>query len=73
MAATNAEFHCECSGPTRRIPNADDRVEHACANKYSPATSFYDGKERFTEYRRVQVTHHITDGIAKYNWYAEYR
>jgi hypothetical protein len=70
MNAQGQNFSCGCGGPTRCID--ETRVEHACRNKYAPATSFFDGEERFAAYRRVQINPSLTGGEVKFKWFLEW-
>lgn len=53
------EFDCNCGGKTKIIDDAN--VLHACKHKYSPATSYYDGIDKFIHYKRY-----------RHNWFVSY-
>ena len=60
-------FECDCGGPVNEIDPVT--IDHACANKYAPATSYYDGIERFVRHVRVQV---LTGGNNQFNWFVDW-
>jgi len=66
----NEEFKCNCGGETKVVDEA--HILHACKNKYSQSTSYYDGISRFIEYERAQINSKITSGAIKYNWFVKW-
>ncbi len=64
-------FSCDCDGPVRA--KSESLVSHACRHKYAAATSYYDGKDRFVEYKRTQVNPRLTNGLTKYRWYVNWQ
>jgi hypothetical protein len=63
----NSKFECGCNGAVQVI--SDNLVLHACNHKGSPLTSYYDGKQHFGTYERVQINPKLTNGEVKYNWF----
>lgn len=63
--STRERFTCGCGGPITLISPTE--VQHACAHKYAPATSFYDDVPKFVTYKRVPIKN-----TARYNWFVEW-
>jgi len=53
-------FDCGCGGKIKVIDESN--VLHACKHKYSPATSYYDGIDRFIPYKRYRT-----------NWFVDWQ
>ena len=70
VTEANELFHCSCNGSITKI--SDDLVLHACHCKYAPGTSYYDNKQTFIPYRRIQINPKLTNGELRYNWFVEY-
>ena len=63
-------FRCDCGGEVRVLGEA--LVWHACAKKYAPGTSYYDGVDRFIRYERVQATFRGPHGEPLYSWFVKW-
>lgn len=69
--ANGETFDCGCGGPVKILTALT--VLHACKNKYSHETSYFDGTPRFVYYDRVTVNPALTGGTEKYNWFLRWR
>ena len=67
---TGVRFECDCGGAVYEIDPVT--VDHACANKYAPATSYYDGEQRLMRHKRVQINPSLTGGEVKFNWFVDW-